>query len=150
MKLEEAKKIAEEVFGELTEQCDKVIVVGSIRRKCAEVHDIDIVVIPKKPNLFDGHGRIFSGGKKIIKFERSGIQVEIYVADEKTYEVLKLIRTGSKEHNIKLCRIARNQGYMLKADGTGLCWLDGKVIDNTEAGILNKLLGRYVEPEGRK
>ena len=38
----------------------------------------------------------------------------------------------------------------LKANGDGLFDNNGKLISDTERGILEKLLGRYVEPEKRE
>jgi len=150
MKLEDAKVIAEGVIADIAGECSETCIVGSVRRKCPEVHDVDIVAIPKVgSNLFYVNGV----PKKILKWQREGINVEIYYATPQTYEVMRLIRTGSKEHNIKLCKAAKERGWKLKADGTGLINSEGEItsmiIDNTERGILEKLLGRYVEPEDR-
>jgi len=46
MKLEEAEKYAKQITGVISSLCEKVLVVGSIRRRRPEVNDIDIVAIP--------------------------------------------------------------------------------------------------------
>ena len=48
-----------------------------------------------------------------------------------------------------LCGLALKKGWKLHADGRGLMRGD-ELIDNTERGILMKLLGKYVEPKDRE
>jgi DNA polymerase/3'-5' exonuclease PolX len=86
------------------------------------------------------------------------MMIDLYLADETTYETLVLIRTGSKDHNIRLTTLSKGKGWKLKASGAGLVRTNGKegkdeeileVIDRTEDGILQKLLGRVPKPEER-
>jgi DNA polymerase (family 10) len=59
-----------------------------------------------------------------------------------------LIRTGSKEHNIKLCQHAIDKGMKLSSE-KGLM-KDGKVIaSKTEEEIFQGLGMDYVKPEER-
>jgi hypothetical protein len=53
LKLEEAEKCAAKVTDTIHFLCEKVLVVGSIRRRRPEVNDIDIVVIPGAFRLND-------------------------------------------------------------------------------------------------
>lgn len=46
MKLEEADTFAARVVGAIISLCDRVIIVGSVRRRRPEVNDVDIVAIP--------------------------------------------------------------------------------------------------------
>jgi DNA polymerase/3'-5' exonuclease PolX len=140
MKNEQAKQIAEEYITLNMDKYHKMEVAGSIKRGKEEVKDIDIVAIPKIPT-----------DKKILKEEFKGVQVEVYLTNEKEWEVIMLIRTGSKEHNQKLCILAKRKGLSLKAGGKGLVTADRneEVIDNTERGILENLLGKYIEPKDR-
>jgi DNA polymerase/3'-5' exonuclease PolX len=95
------------------------------------------------------------GGTKIIQRRYKGQQVDIYIADERTWPTLVLIRTGSRDHNIKLCNEARKKGMVLHADGSGI----GHILpDGTETKIIPfkgeahifELLGLpYVEPRKR-
>lgn len=73
-------------------------------------------------------------------------QINLYVADQQTYEPLILIRTGSAEHNIKLSSIALRKGMKLTHHGL---IRDGKVIASTEKGIFEALGMDFVEPEQR-
>jgi len=152
--LDRAELRANQLAAMIRPMCKEIEIVGSIRRGKEMVHDIDIVIIP---NLFPSmiitrlmrDCEIEKQGNKIIAGNYMGIPFDIYLANKDTFETLKLIRTGSKEHNIKLCKRAKEKGWKLKADGTGLVDEIGNIIDNTERGILNKLLGGYIDPEGR-
>ena len=150
-------------------------VCGSIRRKCKNVNDIDIVAIPKPESEYGFGGKTLDDaisllhkgttdkpllGEKLKRFFYRGISIDIYLANEKTFETLKLIRTGSKEHNIRLTTLARGKGLKLYANGSGLCKIKGgiynnepeeimAVVEDSEDGILNNLLGRVPTPEQR-
>jgi DNA polymerase/3'-5' exonuclease PolX len=132
-----AKTLAKDLIDALGFLEEKFIV-GSIRRGKEKVHDIDIVAIPR-----------FHIENKIISGIFQGMKFEIYIANKDNYEILKLIRTGSAEHNKMLCQKAKEKGWQLKFD-SGLIDKDGNIIDNTERGILEKLLGNYVEPQDRE
>jgi len=150
-----AMDTAQKIVGMIDDVCIKAEIVGSIRRGKQKVHDIDIVAIPKLfPGMviqrLEGKCEIGKKGNKIVTGTLDNIPFDIYFATPKTFETLVLIRTGSKEHNIKLCKLAKEKGWKLKADGTGLIDANNKLIDNTEAGILEKLVGHYVEPKDRE
>ena len=79
----------------------------------------------------------------------ANVQVDIYRATPKTWGVLTLIRTGSKEHNIKLCSRAKGMGLMLSAKD-GVVY-EGRVIaSETEEDIFKALGMDYVPPEKRE
>jgi DNA polymerase (family 10) len=152
MKLEDTKAIADKFVSEIKEFCKRIEIVGSIRRKKLEVNDIDIILIPKfKEQLIQKIKKISNleiQGKKLIRTEYSGMQVDIYFTNEETWGILLLIRTGSKEHNIKLCQYAIKNGMKLSS-AMGLM-KDGKVIaSRTEEEIFKKLGLNYIKPEDR-
>jgi DNA polymerase/3'-5' exonuclease PolX len=133
MELNRARGLAEGIKKELAPFCHRIEVAGSIRRGKADVHDIDIVCIPISQEFYtvlNGLGNV-SGGPKIYKLEvkQDGRPVitqgkafcaDIYIATRETWATLLLIRTGPKEFNIKLCRLAQSKGMKLHADGSGL------------------------------
>lgn len=152
MKLQEAKKLAEQTLCYFSPYVKRIEVVGSIRRECPEVNDIDIILIPDvifQLVIQELRPNIKKLGDKLIIYELNGIQYDLYICNEENWEVIKLIRTGSKEHNKKLCFLAIKKGLSLKAGGEGLVNKDGKVISNTEKGILENLLNKYIEPQNR-
>jgi len=152
MKLEEAKEAAGYILGYLKPYTTQIEVVGSIRRQCAECNDVDVVLIPNdnfQKAVKELEKSIKKKGEKVIICEIDGVQYDLYICDKKNWDVIKLIRTGSQNHNKKLCQLAIRKGLKLKAGGEGL--VDGKenVISTSEKGILENLLGKYIEPKDR-
>ncbi len=173
-----AEKTVNDLLPKLQSHFIKYQICGSIRRRTPTVGDIDIVAIPKsvynlaEENLSDLVRRLDPTGNEIAKsfgksgakrfldgdlikrFNFKGISVDIYLADKNTFDTLVLIRTGSKEHNIKLTRIARRKGLKLFASGKGLCAVDGndditQIISVNENEILSILLGYIPVPTNR-
>ncbi len=83
------------------------------------------------------------------------------MATPETWATLLLVRTGSKEHNISLCKRALSMHMKLHADGSGLYRLGGMVATkgaadgsreeimiagDTEESIFDKLELKYKEP----
>ena len=161
--------------------CEWVIVVGSIRRCGSEVHDIDIVVIPALPRnenwdqiaeeLGHAHNILeIKKGPKLMSFahysndvpdfpqrERTpDYTVDVYRATHETWGILCLIRTGSKEHNVKLCQLALSKGMKLSAkDGLqkpveGFPAMMQMVAAKTEEEIFAGLGLPFVEPKDRE
>ena len=165
MKLEEASALANQIVHSIWHLCDPehIMVVGSIRRKRPEVADIDIVLIPQawmwntivqtlKTNWL---AQVVEAGQELARLKvptgatSEPVQVDIYRARPETWGVLLLIRTGSMQHNIKLCSLARQKGMMLSA-AKGVI-KDGKVIaSRTEEEIFKALEMDFVEPEKRE
>jgi len=152
MKLQQAETIAKNFLSEIKEFCERIEIVGSIRRKKPEVNDIDIVLIPRQREHLIQRirkiSRVEVQGKKLIRTEYSNVQIDAYFATEETWGILLLVRTGSKEHNIKLCQHAINKGMKLSSE-KGLM-KDGKVIaSKTEEEVFQALGMDYVEPGER-
>ncbi len=150
MELQKAEEIAKEFINKIQDECIKVEVLGSIRRRKPQVKDIDLLIIPKNILFLSSPTftiPISKRGEKLIRASYEGIQIDIYLANQDNWEVLKLIRTGSAEHNRNLCLLAIKNGWKLKANGEGLITDKGTI--KTERGILEALLGKYIEPEDR-
>src|SRR4051812_38344090 len=135
MKLYQAMTIAERIQGELAPFCHKLEIAGSIRRGRGEVNDIDLVILPKGgANGANGIGAIKARCRQRCRVIRDGdqnfivamrmpdhseLQVDIFFAhagkddlldpQPTNFGSLLICRTGSKEHNIKLCQIAKQQ-----------------------------------------
>ena len=163
MKLEDACALADRIVHCIEHLCDKIQVVGSIRRKRADVHDVDIVLIPQawmwntiiqclKTNM---QAHVVKAGQELATLEvpigatNETIRVDIYKASPETWGVLLLIRTGSKEHNVMMCSRTRSLGMMLSA-AKGVI-KDGKIIaSKTEQEIFEALNMEFVAPEKRE
>lgn len=170
MELEKAQAIANQVKDKLASYCEKIEIAGSIRRRRPWVNDIDIVLIPKNQGQLAYQlqmlGRPKLGGMRIIRVElASGLMLDVYIATPETFATLLLIRTGSKAHNIMLCKRALNMDMRLHADGSGLFRLGGlvatddaadgdreetRIAGDTEASIFEALGMKYKDPEKRE
>lgn len=180
--IERADVIVKRLMPLLEIHASKIMVCGSIRRKKRFINDIDIVMIQKKDYAFGdltlaqtisgidpdglsqatalGPSRLsrFSDGNDIKRFMFQGVMIDLYLATEKNFSCLVLIRTGSMLHNKKLTRLAIEKELRLFASGDGLCtWkmvgdkpIPVKVIESTEDGILKYLLGFVPKPEERE
>jgi len=155
MKLSLAKEKAEKIKVALAPYCSRIQVAGSIRRKASNPRDMDIVLIPKDPwglnNALNKLGTKLMGKDKLRRFSVGGTQVDFYFATEDTWATLLLIRTGSKEHNIKLCSAAKAKGWKLCAGGEGLFNQNGnRIAGDTEESIFEALGLAYKIPQDRK
>ena len=154
--LERADRIAESIIKRLNPYCERIQVAGSVRRRKPQVNDIDFVLIPSDPwNLHHeilglSHGRAKLSGGKITRIKVNSTQVDFYFADKETWFTLLLIRTGSKENNIRLCSIAKKKGWHLAASGDGLFNENGqRIAGDTEKSIYGALGLPFQPPERR-
>ena len=154
IRLEEATTIADKVKESLSPYCEKLEIAGSIRRRKPVVHDIDIVLIVKPgadlilSSIIARMGRMDLNGDKLKRlWHEDNIAIDIYFATPATWATLLLIRTGSKENNIRLATIAKRQRWHLKANGDGLFNEHGeRIAGDTEQSIYQALGIPYQEP----
>lgn len=165
--LEEAEGIADGLIMLNRKWCEKIEVVGSIRRLRPTVNDVDFVVVATDKNwevikenmlvkFFRTKSKKVLSGPKILRFiiqpEAGNIQVDMYRATEDTYGILKLVRTGSEEHNIFLAKYAIKRKMRLLYSHGLLGLIDGKytVIATTEEDVLRCLGIGWIEPQQRE
>lgn len=145
--------------------CLKAELAGSIRRRREVVNDIDVVVLVRPDfnswlNLLKAIRNEFNAssvkqGDKLavlnVPFTSQGcVQVDLYRADPGTWGVLLLVRTGSKEHNVKLCNLAICKGLRLQYS-VGLTDQQGHVVaGRTEEEVFEKLGLPFVLPSERE
>jgi len=154
MELKEAQGIAVKVVELLHPHCGRLTVAGSIRRRRPEVNDIDIVLVPSDRAMLDyvlmslsKDGKMKMSGKKIARVAMEKIDLDVYYATEETWATLLLIRTGSKESNLRLATAAKRKGWRLAASGGGLFdENDQRIAGDTEQSIFEALGLRYPEP----
>lgn len=157
MELEKAKAIATEVIARLSPHCQRIEVAGSVRRRKAVVNDIDLVVIPSDRWKLDmalmRMGNYTMAGSKIARLDMvdmDSTSLDIYFATPETWATLLLIRTGSKENNIRLATLAKKRGWRLAASGDGLFNERGeRIAGDSEESIYEALGLAYQPPEER-
>jgi DNA polymerase/3'-5' exonuclease PolX len=173
-----AMSIADEFLGQIAPFCQRIEIVGSLRRLRRDVHDIDILAIPcvinipdkglfgnpKRQNLLElklgnlcrkNWFAIDPDGpkhKRLLREEQGEtLPVDLYIATEETWWTQLLIRTGSRVHNIKLAQRAQQLDMKLKADGGGLISADGTPIPiRSEEEIFDHLRLPYKPPNERE
>lgn len=176
----EALKVAEELQTMLAPACTRIAIAGSLRRGKPEVGDIELLFVPilskhpdelfdekivdvcsevcdklladgileKRPNI-NGH---FAWGEsnKLARHVASGIPVDLFSTREERWWVSLVIRTGSKETNLKLTRGAMAQGASLMAYGCGVKWSDGTITPAiSERHVFEMCRVPYKEPKHR-
>jgi DNA polymerase (family X) len=165
-----ALAVARRIVEELRPASHCIEIAGSLRRGNPTVHDIDIVLMPQRSSeqfvLGDetplaqilrhlvkrGSLTEVRGKEKIKCFlaAKTGIPVDLYIATPETWTTLLLIRTGSKEHNIKLAQRARELGMRLRASGDGIEGGSGQLLRvSTEEELFSILQVPYIPPEDR-
>ena len=166
--LAQAGLVAHVVVDAIKEHCERIEIAGSIRRSRPRVRDIDIVLIPKHDSMAKikeiclAYHPLFTAeeckppkwGGAAASFSFKGIiRVDLYFATRATWPVTLLIRTGSKEHNIYMCSLAREKGMYLAADGSGLFKTRLKTdmlrVDD-EADVFRQLGEKFRTPEERE
>ena len=166
MPLGKAEAVAERIVDALKPFCDQIEVAGSIRRRCQDVGDIDLVILPKAGQLEAIKERcsrpgisVLTNGAQNYLFVWHGIQVDIFFARHEERDLLDLrpgnfaslfmCRTGSKQHNIWFCQEALKGG----------CFWDpyqgvyrGKDLlpCATERDLYAAIGQDYIEPEARE
>jgi len=167
LNLAQAEGIAGLVVSLTGAWCKKIEVVGSIRRKRPEIHDIDLVVQTYEDE-HDEHWKglkdsmiTMAGVKVILNGDEifrtllpleggEWVQVDFYRAKPETYGIHKLVRTGSAEHNIWLAKYAIKKGMRLQYS-IGLVSADKDItVGETEEAVFEKLKLPFIKPELRE
>jgi DNA polymerase/3'-5' exonuclease PolX len=166
MKLEEAILVAERVQSQLAPHCDRIEIAGSIRRRKADVGDIEIVCIPKRSAAAHrsvhwvlaviAAGRPMKGDPRTARYvqftTRAGdgpvINVDVFTASPENWGLIYAIRTGCADysHHVLACGWVRN-GYR---SAGGMLSRKGVAVAVPEERDLFRLAGvPFVEPEAR-
>ncbi len=131
---------------------------GSLRRRCATVGDIDIAVKTKHYRrameyflAYPRIGRIINRGeKKTSVVLKNGVQVDIRFQRPPQWGSMLQYFTGSKQHNIRLRELGRQKGYSLSEYGIRRL-KDKKLFFTANEKIFYKFLGLdYIPPELRE
>ncbi len=131
-----AEVVAEELVELLSPVCERIQIAGSLRRKKAEVGDIELLCVPnwqavldlfgeevESMSLLDGHIETLMaqgileqrGGmgkmNKLMRHNESGIPVDIFSTSQDHWGMALVVRTGPKELNIKLMGDLKRMGH---------------------------------------
>ena len=165
--------LANKIVRQLRPYSKRIEIVGSIRRKSKEPHDIDIVLIPKdkknkevfhlsKSSTLKGTrrfedknkleekmrklGKFVQGGEHESTWRIEGIKVELYYTNEEEFGAALLAYSGKKGSNIGLRIIARLKGLKLNNHGLFNRKTGKRIAGKTEREIYSALNRPYKEP----
>jgi len=138
--------------------CERIEIVGSIRRKEKNPVDIDIVLIPKKPEkenkekiekILERHGKKKIGGEQKVYFKIQGVEVEIYYTVTEEWGAALLAYSSRFGAGIGLRIVARSRGFKLNQHGLFDRDTGGKIAGKTEKQIYSALGRKWKPPEKR-
>jgi DNA polymerase (family 10) len=131
---------------------------GSLRRRCATVGDIDIAAKTASPGEVIFHfvkyplvkKVINQGGKKATIVLRNNIQVDLRTQDPQRWGSMLQYFTGSKQHNIHLREIAQKKDLSLSEYGIKKIKSKRVIKTGTEEEFYRFLDMEWIPPELRE
>lgn len=137
---------------------EKVETAGSIRRWKETINDIDIVAASKEPDAVmkvfthmpDIKEVLLKGPAKSSVVRKEGIRVDLRVVEEGSYGSALVYFTGSKDHNIRLQKLAGKAGMEINEYGVFRAEDGTKLGGRDEKDIYDILGLQYVPPELRE
>jgi len=153
-----SEAIALKVEAAISPLCERIEIVGSIRRKKKTIGDCDFVISATDDNWAKivqklGKAKVICSGQSLIKvnysIDRGFFQLDFYRATPTTFGIQELIRTGSADHNIWLAGFAISKGFRLK-HSTGLMKDGVAVAGETEESVFSMLELPCPEPTKRE
>jgi DNA polymerase (family 10) len=133
-----------------------IVVAGSYRRRRDTVGDLDVLVATPDGAAIGDSLVAYENSTKVLAHGptrttvvlRFGLQVDLRVVPEESYEAALMYFTGSKAHSIALRSIANEHGW--KLNEYGLFDGDRRIAGATEEEIYEKLGLMFVPPELRE
>jgi DNA polymerase (family 10) len=149
--------IVDEIVKELKAKKDirQIAPAGSLRRMQETIGDIDILTSGDNPKNIIDHFIHLSQVKEILAagdtkasvILNNGLQADLRVVEEKSFGAALQYFTGSKDHNVRLRGLAKDQGLKINEYGVykGERWIAGK----TEEDVYKTLGLPLIPPELR-
>ena len=171
MELDKAMDIAKEVRQYLDGSYVRCEIAGSVRRRKADVGDIELLCIPRLDGISDCldrriMGLVFEGilafrlnklGRKVYGPKNklmlhvlSGIGIDIFSTTEECWAVSMVVRTGGKVTNQRIATAALQLGYRFHAYGSGFSTPHGEIVCRSEREVFEAVGLPYLEPESRE
>jgi len=163
MKLQTAELLTKELLIHLNPFCHRIEVAGSVRRKCPDVNDIDLVIIQHSYKLQQyflskdsteksvySQGLDLKSGPKHKQIRYEGEKIELWFADKSNFGLIHIIRTGSASFSQSILskwKEISDGGY---SDGGYLHTRDNKKINTyDEMDVFNLCELSYIDPLNR-
>ncbi|MFA5103813.1 MAG: DNA polymerase/3'-5' exonuclease PolX [Candidatus Margulisiibacteriota bacterium] len=134
----------------------KAIICGSLRRMKETIGDIDILAVSSDPKRLSD---VFTSLPQVIRVTAKGETKSSVVLENNMNADLRIVKedefgsashyfTGSKQHNIKIRKIAISKG--LKVSEYGVFKGSKRIAGKTEDELFNALGMQYIPPELRE
>ena len=153
-----ALPIAEEIKERVKKEgsVSQVMVTGSLRRMKETIGDIDILTYSTDPErtadffvaMPDVREVLGKGVTKCSIILKSNIRVDLRIVEARSFGSALMYFTGSKDHNIKLRKVAMGNSY--KLNEYGLFKKDQQIAGETEEEVYGKLGMDWIPPELRE
>ena len=164
----EALEYAGELIVLLADDCERIDIAGSLRRKKPDVGDIELVCIPSVwLDLFCNEIRtaarietaltaygivLLKNGEHFKQFLYGKVKVDLFITTPECWGVIFTIRTGSAEFSHKLVT-PRNQGGLLPSNlrvKDGRIWNGSTFLDTPEEiDVFRACNMAWIEPKDR-
>ena len=153
-----AWRLARSVLQELSSRTPvhDIAVAGSVRRCRESAGDLDILATSARPPdtiaVFAGLAGVrkvvMQGDTRATVIHAPGIQIDLRVVEPASYGAALQYFTGSKDHNIHLRTLARDQG--LKINEYGVFRGETRIAGATETEVYDSLGLQWMPPEIRE
>lgn len=134
-------------------------VVGSIRRRCDRVGDIDLLTTDKEDfnrlkklidDIEDPNAKVLVKGPTKMSVYDGLYQIDLNYTDISSLGPALIHHTGSPMLNVRLRAIAKRKGWVLNQYGLFQSMSRIRLDDNTEISIFNLLeVPKYADPAKR-
>lgn len=166
-----ALAIAEYIVEQLRPACERIEIAGSLRRKKADVGDIELVCIPKPAENLLGDLYISDSGIMLaltkmgiswFMFKKNGqhfkqlifqgISIDLFLTTPAQWGIIFMIRTGSADFSHRMVT-PRSQNGLMPSNlhvKDGLLWEDDCCLQTPEEEDVFRIYGmNWIEPENR-
>jgi DNA polymerase (family 10) len=136
----------------------KIELAGSLRRMKETVGDLDVLVLSNKPedvmeffvSYEDSAEVLMKGETKSSIRLGDGMQVDLRVVPKESFGAAMQYFTGSKEHNVKVRKVAISKGLKINEYGVFKKESDEKIAGSNEKKVYEALGLQFVPPELRE
>jgi DNA polymerase (family 10) len=152
---EEALVVGDELVSKIQDYCERIEIVGSIRRNKEMVGDIDIAIIPKTPidefiQKIKETIEFDYGGKKKLFGMFNGRPINIFITTMESFGACIYQTTGPAMYNVFVRQRAKQKKLKLNEYGLFNRETNEKVAGDTEESIFQALGWDYIEPTQRQ
>ncbi len=162
MNLIRAETKAKYLAKELEPFCDRIEIVGNIRRRKQPVNKIEILLAPRSVTLFGLMTKIVELGSEdgikaaskktiILKDELERIEATLYFTSLDKWPVTLLVKTGGNKSNQRIATLCENKKWQLSVSEGAIYDENGRRLPIKYEDDIYKLLGiPYIEPSWRE